>query len=148
MNVVVIQGRIVNDLQIKYSGSGMAMLGIRVAVNRRKKGETDFINCQAFDKTAENIQAYLHKGSRILIRGHIQTGSYQNKEGKNVYTTDVIVDEFDFIDSKDNGGGGQQNYQPQAQYQPPQSQPQYQPPQAQYDDIPQGFAQVEESLPF
>jgi single-strand DNA-binding protein len=93
-------GRITKDLEIKMSASNMAILKFTVAVNRRKKGEADFINCLAFDKTAENIQAYFKKGSMIAIEGRIQTGSYENKEGQKVYTTEVIVDAFHFTGEK------------------------------------------------
>jgi len=99
MNKSILIGRITRNMDIKYSASGMAILKFNIAVNRRKKGEADFINCIAFDKTAENIAKFFEKGSMIAVVGHILTGSYDGKDGKKVYTTEVIVDEFDFCGS-------------------------------------------------
>jgi single-strand DNA-binding protein len=100
MNNVVLIGRLTKDPDLKFakgSGTGVAKFGI--AVNRRmKKGEADFINCIAFGKTAETIAQYFTKGSQIAIQGHIQTGSYDNQAGQKVYTTDVVIDSFDFIE--------------------------------------------------
>jgi len=87
-------------MDIKYLPTGMAVLKLNIAVNRRKKGEADFINCIAFDKTAENIAKFFEKGSMIAIVGHIQTGSYKDKEDRTIYTTEVIIDEFDFCGGK------------------------------------------------
>lgn len=109
MNKWAGMGRITKDLDLKYSQSNMAVLKFSVAINRRKKDEVDFINCIAFDKTAENINKYFEKGSQIGIVGHIQTGSYTNNEGKKVYTTDIIVDEWDFC-----GVGKKQEAEPQS----------------------------------
>lgn len=67
-----------------------------LAVNRMKKDEADFISVKAVDKTAENINKFFNKGSLICIQGHIQTGKYENKEARTVYTTDVIIDRWDF----------------------------------------------------
>lgn len=101
MNSVHIMGRIVRDLELKYSANGeTAILGFTVAVNRKynKPGEekqADFISCKAFSKTAENLAKFFKKGSMIALDGRIQTGSY-DKEGVKIYTTDVIVDGFHF----------------------------------------------------
>lgn len=97
-------GRITKDLELKYAQSGTAILGFTLAVNRKyvKEGEerqADFIMCKAFGKTAENINNYFGKGKLILIEGRIQTGSYE-KDGQRVYTTDVIVEGFDFTGEK------------------------------------------------
>lgn len=105
MNKVIIQGRITKELELKYSQSNMAILGFTLAVNRKyiKEGEerqADFIMCKAFGKTAENINNYFGKGKLILIEGRIQTGSYEKEDGTKVYTTDVIVDGFDFTGEK------------------------------------------------
>lgn len=93
-------GRITRNLELRYSTNNMAVLKLNVAVNRRKKGESDFINCIAFDKNAENIAKFFDKGNMIAIIGHIQTGSYDGKDGKKVYTTDIVVDEWDFTGEK------------------------------------------------
>lgn len=97
-------GRITKDLELKYAQSGTAILGFTLAVNRKfnKEGEekqTDFIMCKAFGKTAENISNYFGKGRLILVEGRIQTGSY-DKDGAKVYTTDIIVEAFDFTGEK------------------------------------------------
>lgn len=112
MNNVAIVGRLTKDIDLKYAGSNNMAIGrFSVAVDRKlskeKKQEAeannqptvDFINCIAFSKTAEIIGQYFHKGNRIAITGHIQTGSYENQQGQRIYTTDVIVDSFDFIET-------------------------------------------------
>jgi len=100
MNKSILIGRITRNMDIKYLASNMAILKLNIAVNRRKKGEADFINCIAFDKTAENIAKFFEKGSMIAVVGHIQTGSYKDKEDRTIYTTEVVVDEFDFCGGK------------------------------------------------
>lgn len=100
MNQVIISGRLTRDPEVKTAGE-TTVAKYTIACDRRgKKDETDFISCVAFGKTAEFAEKYLAKGKRILITGRIQTGSYENKEGKKVYTTDVIVDSHEFIESK------------------------------------------------
>ena len=102
MNKVFLNGRLTKDTDLTFAqGSGMAICKFNLAVNRKfKKDETDFFNCIAFNKTGEIISEHFRKGSPILLEGHVQTGSYENKEGRRVYTTDIIVDSFDFISSK------------------------------------------------
>lgn len=100
MNKTMLIGRVTKDIDLRFGKDGMAIAKFSVAVNRMKKGEVDYPNCIAFGKTAETIANYMSKGSQIGIEGHIQTGSYTNKEGNKVYTTDVIVDRLDFV-----GGG-------------------------------------------
>lgn len=104
MNKTMLLGRVTKDIELKFGKDGMAIAKFSVAVNRMKKGEVDYPNCIAFGKTAETIANYIKKGSQIGIEGHIQTGSYTNKDGHKVYTTDVIVDRFDFV-----GGGNNTN---------------------------------------
>ena len=101
MNKVVFVGRLTKNPELRYAaGSDIAVCKFTVAVNRQgKKDEADFINCVAFNKTAETIAQYLTKGRQIAIAGHIQTGSYLKDDGAKVYTTDVVVETFDFIDS-------------------------------------------------
>jgi single-strand DNA-binding protein len=96
-------GRITKDLELKYSKDGeTTILSFTVAVNRMKKdtNEADFISCKAFNKTAENIAKFFGKGKLIASDGRIQTGSYDNKDGQKVYTTDVIVSGFHFTGEK------------------------------------------------
>ena len=101
MNKVVLVGRLTKDPELRYAaGSGIPTSKFTVAVNRQgKKDEADFINCVAFNKTAELIAQYFVKGRRIAISGSIRTGSYLKDDGAKVYTTDVVVETFDFIDS-------------------------------------------------
>ena len=110
MNKVIIIGRFTRDPEIKYSTGENATATARfsLAVNRRFKNkegnyDADFINCVAFGKTAEFIEKYFTKGMAIGITGRIQTGSYTNKEGQKVYTTDVVVEETEFVESKNRG---------------------------------------------
>lgn len=117
INNTILTGRITRDLELKYTQSGIAVLNFNIAVERPFKNqqgerETDFINIVAFRKTAETISQYFNKGDGIGIVGRIQTGSYQNKEGQTVYTTDVVADSFDFpIQNKNNNKRSQQgNY--------------------------------------
>ena len=98
MNKVVLIGNLTKDVDLSFTaGSGMAVGRFTVAVARMKKGESDFPNCVSFGKTAETIAQYFFKGSKIAIEGHIQTGSYDAKDGTKRYTTDVIVDRFEFV---------------------------------------------------
>lgn len=105
MNKVTLYGRTATEIELKYSsGDEKTAVGkFRIAVNRKNK-EADFFNCTAFGKTAENIAKYFHKGDRILVGGRIQIDNYTNKEGKKSSTTNIIVEEFDFIESKKESG--------------------------------------------
>ena len=107
MNKAILLGRLTRDPELRFAaGSGTAVSRFNIAVKRQfKKDETDFINCIAFDKTAETISQYFTKGKQIGIVGHIQTGSY-DKEGTKVYTTDVMVESFDFVDKADGQASG------------------------------------------
>ena len=110
MNKVQLIGRLTKDVEVRYSqgDTQMAIARFTVAVDRRgKNNEADFISCVAFGKTAEFIEKYFSKGNRIGICGHIQTGSYTDKDNKKVYTTDVIADEAEFVESKGQGGAEQ-----------------------------------------
>lgn len=130
MNRVILMGRLTRDPEIRYTQgeNSMAIARFTVAVDRRGRRNqdsgdqqtADFIGCTAFGRTAEFIQKYFNQGRRILLQGRIQTGSYTNKDGQRVYTTDVIVDDAEFCDSKngdgntmgsgDNSGYGNNNY--------------------------------------
>lgn len=103
MNTVNLMGRLTRDANgrtVSTANGELRTVSFTVAVNRRKKGESDFISCVAWGKKAENIEKYVHKGDRISITGRIQTGSYTAKDGRTVYTTDVMVEDFDFIEAK------------------------------------------------
>ena len=116
MNNVVLTGRLTKDPEprsIMTANGEMQAVNFILAVDRKTKKDeqnsADFIRCQAFSKTAEAICKYLHKGSKIGIRGHIQTGSYDKQDGTKVYTTDVIIDQVEFLDSKSNDTSNQSN---------------------------------------
>ena len=105
MNKVILIGRLTKDPDLRFGqGSGKAIVRFTLAVNRTmKKDEADFINCIAFGKTGETIAQYLTKGKQLAITGGIRTGSYDAKDGTKKYTTDVIVESFEFInDGKKN----------------------------------------------
>lgn len=110
MNSVQIVGRLVRDVEVKYSTGENANANCRftVAVNRRFKNketdqyDADFISCVAFGSTSEFISKWFHKGEMIGLNGRIQTGSYTNKDGIKVYTTDVIVENAEFVGNKNN----------------------------------------------
>ena len=129
-------GRLTKDPEIRYSQGANTTCVARytLAVDRKFKQEgqpnADFINCIAFGKLGEFAEKYLHKGVKIAVTGRIQTGSYKNKDGNTVYTTDVVVEEQEFCESK-----SQSNSQPQ----PTQSN------DNSWLNIPDG---VEDSLPF
>ena len=112
MNSINLIGNLTKDFDLKYSQSGTVFANGSVAVQRRFKNqkgeyETDFINLKAFGKTAENLANYFSKGSKIGISGSLQTGSYENKEGQRVYTTDVVIEQFTFVESRGANTGGQ-----------------------------------------
>lgn len=102
MNRVCIIGRTTREIELRYTTgqTQMAVAKFTVAVNRRGKDKgADFISCVAFGKTAELMEKYVGKGHKVGIVGHIQTGSY-DKDGRKVYTTDVVVGEVSFLESK------------------------------------------------
>ena len=145
MNKVILMGRLTRDPEIRYSQgeNSTAIARFTLAVDRRFKRQNDdqtadFINCVAFGKTAEFAERYLHQGTKVVGCGRIQTGSYTNKDGQRVYTTDVVLDEVEFAESKNasqQNGDFQQNQRPE-------------PSQAAADgfmNIPDG---LEEELPF
>lgn len=101
MNNVSLVGRLTRDPEIKATNSGSSYARFSIAVDRRGKDSgTDFINIVAFGKTSEFIERYFRKGQRIGINGRIQTGSYEGKDGKKVYTFDVIAENVEFVESK------------------------------------------------
>lgn len=104
MNSVQLIGRFTRDPEIRYTDDGSTIARFSLAVDRRFKSENgptaDFPNCVAFGKTAEFIEKYFHKGMRMGCQGRIQTGSYTNNDGQKVYTTDVVVENCEFVESK------------------------------------------------
>lgn len=110
MNVVTMMGRLTKDVGLQYYGNNnTAVARFSIAVQRNFKDKdgkygADFINCQAFGKTAETIEKYFHKGSRILAIGEWRTGNYTDKNGNKVYTNDFAVNRVEFVDSKSENG--------------------------------------------
>jgi single-strand DNA-binding protein len=101
MNKTILTGRLTKDVELRYTQSQKAIVRFTLAVDRRnKEKEADFISCVAFDKVAELMEKYLLKGAKIGIVGRIQTGSYDGNDGVKHYTTDVIVDDLEFLESK------------------------------------------------
>ena len=101
-NVVSLVGRLTREPEVRYTQNQNAICKFTLAVDRmNKEKEADFPSCVAFGKTAELLGRYCTKGSRIVVNGNIRTGSYENKEGQKVYTTDVYVDSMSIIDFKD-----------------------------------------------
>ena len=106
MNKVILMGRLTKDPEVRYTEgeNPVAIARYSLAVDRRfkKDGEptADFINCVAFGNNGQFAEKYLHKGTKIAVTGRIQTGSYTNKDGVKVYTTDVVVEEHEFAESK------------------------------------------------
>ena len=111
MNKVLLTGRLTRDPEVRYSGE-TAVVRFTLAVNRKfvkdnSDQKADFINCIAFGKTGEFVEKYFSKGKKADLSGRIQTGSYTNRDGQKVYTTDIVVEEIEFGESK----GANQNQQ-------------------------------------
>lgn len=104
MNKVVLIGRLTRDPEVRYSQNDTAVARYTLAVdrlyNRENEPSADFIRCVCFNKTAEFAETYLRKGIKISVVGHIQTGSYTNRDGQTVYTTDVVVENQEFCESR------------------------------------------------
>lgn len=111
MNKVILMGRLCADPEVRYSQNEnqTAVARYRLAVDRRFKREgdqtADFIPCVAFGKAAQFAEYYLHRGTKIIITGRIQTGSYTNRDGQKVYTTDVVIEDQEFAESKGASAG-------------------------------------------
>lgn len=122
MNKVILMGRLTRDPDVRYSQSAtgsMAVARYTLAVDRRRRpnGDSseqtaDFISCVAFGRAGEFAEKYLHQGTKIAITGRIQTGSYTNKDGQRVYTTDVVVEEQEFAESKSSAANNGAAYTP------------------------------------
>lgn len=117
MNEVILIGRLTRDPETRYTQGQMALCNFTLAVDRpysrnRREGDqtADFIRITVFDRQAENCSKYLTKGSQAAVQGRIQTGSYQDKDGKTIYTTDVVANRVEFLGSRNSSqGGGYQN---------------------------------------
>lgn len=114
MNKVILMGRLVREPEIRYSQAtdSKAIARFTLAVDRRRRDEetiADFITCVAFNKQAEFCEKYVHKGTKLIVTGRISTGNYTNKEGQKIYTTEVMVEELEFSESKKDSNGTNQN---------------------------------------
>lgn len=142
MNKVILMGRLTRDPEVRYTSgeNSLAIARYTLAVDRkiRKDGDAtaDFIPCVVFGRSAEFVEKYFRKGLKIAIVGHVQTGSYTNRDGQNVYTTEVVVEEQEFAESKNSGSGSSQQNAPQ---------PSPDVGQDGFMNIPDG---IEEELPF
>lgn len=117
MNKAILMGRLTRDPEVRYTQgeNQMAIARYTLAVDRRfnRNGDentADFINCVSFGKTAEFAERYFRKGTKIAISGRIQTGSYTNKDGAKVYTTEVVVEEQEFAESKNSNSSSEGNF--------------------------------------
>ena len=154
MNKVILMGRLTRDPDVRYSQgeSATAVARFTLAVDRRfrRDGDTsaDFIGCVAFGRQAEFAEKYLRQGTKVVLTGRIQTGSYTNRDGQKVYTTDVVAEDLEFAESKAAAAerGASAGFQPQQSSNPFQSAPT---PSAAAGDgfmnIPDG---IDEELPF
>lgn len=140
MNNVILIGRLTRDPELRYTTSQMAVATFTLAIDRPTKAdrekETDFPRIKAFGKTAENCEKYLAKGRMVAVQGSLQTGSYEDKDGKRVYTTDVIANRVEFLEWGDRpqsnapaSNGAQTN-------------------SFSADDVPDNFQALDEDVPF
>jgi single-strand DNA-binding protein len=151
MNKVILMGRLTRDPEVRYSnsqsGEQLAIARYTLAVDRRNvrrnagdnQQTADFIPCVAFGRTGEFAEKYFRQGTKVAVTGRIQTGSYTNKDGQKVYTTEVIVEEQEFAESKGANGQSQGGYEPQSAPAPEQASAEG------FMNIPEG---IENDLPF
>ena len=147
MNSVQLIGRLTRDPEVRYTASQMAVATFTIAIDRpTRAGEerkADFPRITVFGRQAETCEKYLTKCRKVAIEGRIQTGSYQNKNGETVYTTDVVANRVEFIDwGGDRQDGGYQNYAR------PQSAPAPQRQQEPDAAVPTAFEAIEDDVPF
>ena len=157
MNKVALIGNLARDPEIRYTQAQIAVCSFTLAVNRQKTQNNqnpgaDFLRVIAWGKLGEICSKYLQKGRKAAVVGRIQTGSYKNREGKTVYTTDIVAEQVEFLGAPQSGQNKQRNNYPQN----PQGYQQAQPPAPQDqqmaigdDEIPPGFTMVnEDDVPF
>lgn len=139
MNKVILTGRFTRDPEIKYTNDGISIARFSIAVNKRfvKEGSgqrADFLNCIAFGKAAEFIEKHFSKGMKAELSGRIQTGSYTNRDGQKIYTTDIVVEEIGFGESKGSNQSQQKSEVPRPETDPDE-----------FMSIPDG---IDEEMPF
>ncbi len=154
MNKVTLIGRFVRDIEMRYTQSAepLAVGKFTIALERANKNDgdgVDFINCTVFGKRAETMAKFFKKGNKVALIGHLRVDKYQNKEGQTVYNTGVVIDEFEFVESKQASEQAQQTQrqtQPQGVARQPQQAQQKAPS---YSDMYGAYYQsVDEDLPF
>lgn len=137
MNKAILIGNLGRDIELRYTDSNMAVGRFSIALNRGKDKDgndkgTDWVSCVAFGKTAETMNKYLSKGSKVAIEGHIQTGSYEKDDHK-VYTTDIIVDRFEFVGGRNDASTSGASYSVSPKQ----------------DGVPEGFTEIDmDDVPF
>lgn len=109
MNKVILTGRVTKDLELRVTAAGNQVTSFSLAVDRIKKGETDFFNCTAWNKLAETMAKYVAKGSKILVEGILQNRSYDDQQGQKRIVTDIVVSNVEFIDTKNRNEQTQAN---------------------------------------
>ncbi len=161
MNKVILIGRLARDPEMRTTGSGIAVTRFTVAVSRpfnpqNGQPQTDFINCVAWRRQAENIAKYCSKGSQVAVEGRIQTGSYDGADGQKRYTTDIVADNVTFLGSRNTSGGDttSSNYdsssfaQPMPSYEESQSIPTTDMSEDPFKDFGEEIALSDDDLPF
>ena len=145
MNNVQLIGRTRDDIELRYTSKTQTAVGsFTLCVDRMKKEDgTDFIRCKVWGKRAEVMEKFVKKGHKVGITGRIETGSYKNKDDVTVYTTDVIVENFDFLEPRHGEQSSSQQTPPEANT----PQEANTPPEVD-EEIPDGFAYLDEDLPF
>ena len=143
INRVVLVGRLTRDPELRKTQSGTSVCSFTMAVGRRVstqgQPDADFINCVAFGRSAEFAEKYLKQGTKIVATGRIQTGSYTNKDGNKVYTTDVVIEDQEFAESKGSSSSDGGSYQPAGRPSPANASAEG------FMSIPEG---IEDDLPF
>ena len=147
-NLVFLIGRLTKDPEVRYtSGTQMAVCTFTLAIDRPVKAgaekQTDFPRVTVFGKQAENCERFLAKGRLVGVQGRLQTGSYTNKDGATVYTTDVVADRVEFLEWGDRPQGGQGQ-----SYSRGQAQSQASSQSSDFDEAPAGFSAIDEDIPF
>ena len=145
MNHADLIGRTTDNIELRYTSQTQTAVGtFTLAVQRQKKEDgADFIRCKVWGKRAEIMEKYVKKGHKVGISGRIETGSYKNREGVTVYTTEVVVEDFDFLEPRhDQGNPTQSNTQPTQSNTQPTGQ------QQSLNDLPDGYAYTDDDLPY
>ena len=154
MNSVQLIGRLTRDPELRYTASQTATTNMTIAVDRLRgsQGEensADYPRVVCFGKTAEIVSQWAYKGMRVGVEGRLQTGLYKDKDGKTVFTTDVVANRVEFLEKKEHAGGWSGGQEPKAAQELHQSRPYPQPEkQMNMTEMPANFEQIKEDVPF